>query len=150
MSVRLAKIRPGPELTFNWTEVTTNCQTTEYIITSDCGSCPAITTFTTVVCANVHIDGNRICSFAVRTKVCGSIEGTQSNNLSVILKGMKITLVGIFSIIVYCIRCIHIMLSIKVPGSPTPDVVPVYSQATGRLIGLNTALIKAVNSTYEA
>ena len=90
MRVSLAKIQPGPELTFSWTEVTTSCQTTEYMITSDCGSCPAITTFTTVVCTNIYIDGNRMCSFAVKTKVCGSIESTQSNNLSVMLKGMKI------------------------------------------------------------
>lgn len=82
--IRLALV---PELRFNWTKnVVKNCQIS-YHITSDCGSCPTSTPINTAICIDVPID-NHTCSFAVRTVVCGSIDGTHSNSILVTLKGI--------------------------------------------------------------
>lgn len=97
--ITLSEIRPGPELRFNWTRK--NCQMISYSITSDCGDCPTSTAINTAVCINVPVD-DRVCSFAVRTVVCGDIDGTQSNSLSVTLKGMSFLILMQKSIAITC------------------------------------------------
>lgn len=77
---------PGPILRFNWTKNMIKSCHISYAITSDCGDCPTSTAANTAVCINVPVN-NRTCSFAVRTVVCGSIDGTHSNSISVALKG---------------------------------------------------------------
>ena len=89
-NLALAHIRPGfrNELTFNWTRVAPDCRDVQYQITSDCGQCPTITNFTTVICHGAHIPprGGHVCSFEVKTLVCGHID-SDSRHLSINLKG---------------------------------------------------------------
>jgi hypothetical protein len=86
--ITLSEIRsaPIPELRFNWTKYMIKSCHTSYTITSDCGDCPTSTPINTAVCVNVPVN-NHTCSFAVRTVVCGSIDGTHSNSISLTLKG---------------------------------------------------------------
>ena len=73
------------DLTFTWTPVILNCPNSHYIITSNCGLCPNITTVTTVTCNGMAL--GECCTFAVQSAVCGSIIGNASN-VSVELKGI--------------------------------------------------------------
>lgn len=88
--ISLAHAQPGPvsELTFNWTQVTSDCADTQYQIISDCGQCPRITNFTTVVCNGVHIP--IVCAFEVATVVCGNniSEDSDYGSLNISLKGV--------------------------------------------------------------
>lgn len=87
--ISLSEIRFGPELIFNWTRAILKCQEISYTITSDCGNCPTTTTFSSALCRNVPTDG-RVCSFAVKTNICGNIEGNHSSSISIKLKGIPI------------------------------------------------------------
>ena len=73
-------------LTFNWTPVILNCPSLQYIITSNCGSCPNMTMITTVTCRGIEF-GKR-CTFEISSAVCGSIIGNTSAIL-VDLKGIR-------------------------------------------------------------
>ena len=89
--INLTHVRPGSmsELTFKWSQVAPACTDIQYSIISDCGQCPTITNFTTVICHGVGIPTNgRKCSFMVKTVVCGNINGfSEFERLSVNLKG---------------------------------------------------------------
>jgi hypothetical protein len=87
--IRLASI---PELRFNWTKNMIKSCHISYTITSDCGDCPTSTAIDTAVCVNLPVN-NRTCSFAVRTVLCGNIDGTHSNSISVTLKGYNIMII---------------------------------------------------------
>lgn len=92
-SIALSNIASGPplSLTFTWSRVASECQEVLYtIISSECGDCPSSIESTTVVCVNVEVPstGGRECTFGVRTDVCGNIDGTLDNILSVNLKCM--------------------------------------------------------------
>ena len=89
-SISLSKILPGPQFVFNWTRVVSPCQTIDYIIraTADCGNCPTSTVVNEASCTNVPagiVDRN--CSFAVITRVCGTVEGADNKQIFVRLKG---------------------------------------------------------------
>ena len=110
--ISLSEIRPGPELKFNWTRK--NCLMISYSITSDCGNCPTSTAINTAVCINVPID-DRVCLFAVRTVVCGNIDGTQSNSLSVTLKGMSFLILMHTKFIAVSYKPILLLMSLQFP-----------------------------------
>ena len=115
------------------------CQVVSYTISSDCGVCPTSTQGTTVVCLNVEVPSTvgRICTFTVRTVVCGNIIGTESNSLSVNLKGMIaiIKRLSLMEIIVYI-----------VPDPPTVSIVPTYFQETGQLARIKVEFMESVNT----
>lgn len=85
--ISLTSVLPGPRLIFNWTQTSSDCQEMEYLISSDCGNCPISTAINTAVCVNVPID-DHVCTFEVRTKVCGNIEGRAGTSVFVTLKGI--------------------------------------------------------------
>ena len=63
-----------------------DCSSLHYnILSSNCGSCPTTTTNTTVTCTDVPTDGG-VCTFSVKTVVCGNIFGNLSDTLQVKLK----------------------------------------------------------------
>ena len=72
------------QLTFNWSPATTlDCPDIHYnILSSNCGSCPTITTHTTVTCTDIPTDGN-MCTFAVQTVICENITGNMSYPLTI-------------------------------------------------------------------
>ena len=131
--VRLASALP--ELRFNWTKnMIRNCRAS-YTITSDCGDCPTSTPINTAVCINVPVN-NHTCSFTVRTVACGSIDGTQSNSISVALQGTNIFHTYLND---------HEIIKITVPDALSIDAVPVYSHKTGKLAGIKTIFMELVS-----
>ena len=100
INVTLAHIRSDPvsELTFSWTRIALDCIDTQYNIISDCGQCPTNTKFTTVICRGVGIPVNGcICSFMIRTIVCGHIS-SDFQHLYLKLKGI----LSLFMIMCVC------------------------------------------------
>ena len=77
------------QLTFSWSSVAPNCAAIHYnILAQHCGICPSTTSHNTVVCHDMEINGNVICSFAVQiVRSCDGIVGNASNPVQVILKG---------------------------------------------------------------
>ena len=85
--IRLIQVQPG-RITFNWTSVDAQCDSLAYnIISSNCGSCPPITTNTNVTCTGIVASG-QVCTFTVQAVVCGNLTGNQSGTTSVIMKGV--------------------------------------------------------------
>ena len=75
-------------LTFIWSSVAPDCPTIHYnILSSNCGSCPTTTTYTTVTCTDVPTDGD-MCTLALETVVCGNVTGNLSDIVQGILKGI--------------------------------------------------------------
>ena len=72
-------------LTFSWNPIAANCPAIHYnILASNCGSCPTTTNHTNVTCTDIPITYNAIlCTFALRTVVCGHTAGIVSNPISV-------------------------------------------------------------------
>ena len=86
--VQLIDVRPGM-LTFRWNLAYT-CAAIHYRIESDCGSCVNIsyTTLTTISCSIEVSTSAHMCTFAVRSIVCGNISSELSNHIEVVLKGI--------------------------------------------------------------
>jgi hypothetical protein len=83
-------------LTFSWSPVTPDCPAIHYnILASNCGSCPTTTNHTNVTCTDVPTDGS-VCTFAVRSIVCGSITGNFSESIEVVLKGISACILILF------------------------------------------------------
>ena len=82
-------------MSFNWTRVAPDCNDIQYSISSDCGQCPTITNLTMATCERVEIPqiSGRVCSFMVKTVVCGNNESTESSYecLHVKLKGIRVS-----------------------------------------------------------
>lgn len=86
-------------ITFSWSVVYNNyCSILHYKIESNCGSCvtTSYTALTNIACfieitpaTAVTVD---VCTFAVRSVVCGNITSELSNQIEVILKGITISL----------------------------------------------------------
>ena len=70
--VNLTDIGEG-QVTFNWSSF---CSSIDYVITSDCGTCPVTTNTTSVTCLGLQLptqsDGV-VCSINVSSSVCGVI-----------------------------------------------------------------------------
>ena len=65
----------------------TGCEVLCYrIVASNCGSCPAITAHTTVVCTNIPTNSD-ICTFAIQTIICDGLAGNVSDPIHVLLRG---------------------------------------------------------------
>ena len=74
------------QLTISWTPVAPDCPAVHYNIQpSNCGSCPTTTNHTNVTCTDISTDQKTLCTFALRTVVCGHIAGGLSNPVSVSL-----------------------------------------------------------------
>ena len=73
-------------LSFNWTQVSLNCPSLQYIVASNCGNCPS-TTNNKVTCTGNYtqlINTDCQCSFTVQTVVCNdSIVGDISTAINV-------------------------------------------------------------------
>ena len=79
--------RPG-QITFNWSPVDSECSAIHYnILALNCGSCPTVTTSTTITCVDVPTDDS-VCIFALETVICGDITGNKSDPLYVQYKGI--------------------------------------------------------------
>ena len=62
--VNLTEVSPG-ELTFRWSQLASNCQTVQYVITSDCGNC-YINADTLATCSDLQLSvTERNCTFSV-------------------------------------------------------------------------------------
>ena len=88
--VRLLDANPNL-LTFKWSSVAANCSAVNYLIESNCGSCPNTTSLTSVDCYITHMPittTSRSCEFAVKSVVCGNTVGNSSNTVSTTLKGI--------------------------------------------------------------
>ena len=79
--------RPG-QITFDWNPIAPKCSVVHYnIFAFNCGSCPTVTTNTTITCVDVPTDGS-ICTFALETVICGNITGSKSDPVCVQQKGI--------------------------------------------------------------
>ena len=57
-------------ITFSWSQIPFECQSLCYnILASNCGTCPATTTLTSVTCTDTPTDDG-VCMFAVQVVVC--------------------------------------------------------------------------------
>lgn len=71
------------QLKFRWSPVALECPEVHYTINaSNCGICPTTTNHINVTCTDVPSDGS-ICTFALKTVVCGNIYGKMSEPVSV-------------------------------------------------------------------
>ena len=79
------------QLSFTWSHAPSRCPTLHYdILASNCGSCPTTTTHNTVTCTDVPTDGS-LCTFALRSVICGNITGNWSETVHVTtFKGMNL------------------------------------------------------------
>lgn len=82
-------------MSFNWTQVAPDCNDIQYSLTSTCGQCLAMTKLTMVTCEGIEFSTSgrmTLCSFMVKTVVCGNNESTGSNyeSLQIKLKGIII------------------------------------------------------------
>ena len=70
------------QITFAWDELTVQCLSLRYIITTiNCGLCPNTTADKNVTCdiqADINLHTNNTCMFAVQTEICGSLRGKRS------------------------------------------------------------------------
>ena len=134
-------------LIFSWSEVITGCEALHYkIVASNCGSCPATTVHTTVVCTNIPINSN-ICTFAIQTVVCDGLAGNVSDPIHVLLRGTTCHGAMIHDCLYY------IMYAFIVPDPPTGlKVIPRYSYDSGHFSGVtvefNTETVKFSPSVY--
>lgn len=92
-NIHLADARQG-YLLFSWSRVANSCAALQYHISSTCGVCPNVTNITSALCTiddAISHDTN-MCSFKIRSVVCGNITGRWSDPIHVTLKG-KICLI---------------------------------------------------------
>lgn len=81
-------------LKFGWSAVADACTSLLYEINTDCGICITITNLTDISCSiNVH-DLPKVCSFRVRSIVCGNITGMWSNPVNMTMKGKMNLITG--------------------------------------------------------
>lgn len=91
--IHLVTVTPR-SLKFQWSAVASTCASLLYEINTDCGICIAVTNLTDVSCSiNVH-DSPKVCSFQVRSIVCGNIAGMWSNPVNITLKGKMNLITG--------------------------------------------------------
>ena len=98
------------QLIFNWSPAESNCSTLQYSIESDCGTfTTAVTTSTQATCSvDLSAIADSMCTFAIRSVVCGNISGILSDPLSITLK-----------VTVYIYVVIDIKLCVFISTSPT-------------------------------
>ena len=80
------------QLTFTWSPVAPDCPAIHYnILATNCGSCPTTTNRTAVTCTDVPTNEGGMCTFAVRTVVCGNITGNKSDTISILVLNTRIS-----------------------------------------------------------
>ena len=78
------------QLSFVWSPIAPDCPAVHYdILASNCGSCLTTTNHTTVTCTDVPTDGS-VCTFAVRTVVCGNNTGNKSDTISILVLNTRV------------------------------------------------------------
>ena len=79
------------KLQFSWNPVAPACTVIQYNINTDkCGRCPIATTSKSVICTDVEVDDEELCSFGISTAVCsgsGVIGPGAQSRLEVMLRG---------------------------------------------------------------
>ena len=75
----------GPMVVFTWESGSSLCPDVLYEIMTNCTSCPSSTQSTFVTC-NISTTDLVVCSFAIRTIVCGDMLA-KSDEVIVYLKG---------------------------------------------------------------
>ena len=79
------------QLEFIWSSVAPDCPAIHYnILASNCGSCPTTTNHTNVTCTDVPTNGS-VCTFAIRSAVCGDITGNISDTVSITFYANELT-----------------------------------------------------------
>ena len=121
------------ELAFDWSQMSFNCPSLQYIVTFNCGLCPTITFNTTIICTGVQISADS-CIFTIQTNVCNSITGNVTSIL-LTLKGY---------IIMYIQDICNNYCFGTVPEAPTINVIPSYSHSTRNLSSLAVVLYEVV------
>lgn len=132
-------------LTFTWDPLLTNCSTLNYTITTtNCGRCLPPASHTTTVCADAPISRNP-CIFRVRTDVCGTIVGIESEPLLVQFKGnLKIMCMYLHVRACEFMACI-IIYTHAVIDPPIPKVIPQFS-CTDQTLTIDVKFNKTVRS----
>ena len=76
-AVHLANISQGGVLLFKWLDTSRAVYPKDYIILSNCGTCPLFTSNTSVTCQADVRGQSQVCQFAVQAQVCGRIYGNR-------------------------------------------------------------------------
>ena len=125
------------QLIFNWSPVESNCSALQYIIESDCGTfTTAVTTSTLATCSfDLSAIADSMCTFTIRSVVCGNISGILSDPLSITLKG---------TVYMWSLRYIYFHKLPSVPQSPVfSSVIPHYN-SENKLIALDINFTEVV------
>ena len=87
-SLQLAKVNEN-ELIFAWepNNGSSSCPSLYYEPVSNCGECTVSLDYAICHTSSVTSDA-KVCSFAVRTIICGNTVGTESETVNIILKGL--------------------------------------------------------------
>ena len=79
------------ELTFSWESINPKnvCSNLYYEPVTNCSNCNV--GYDSANCSISMITSNaKVCSFAVRTVICGNIAGNESEIMNIILKGLNL------------------------------------------------------------
>ena len=87
-SIHLADVKRG-QFTFKWSRNNIIVCPTDYIIISNCGLCPALTSSTSATCYVAHQRSQPdVCTFAIKIQICGHMIYTNTSlNLTIISIG---------------------------------------------------------------
>jgi hypothetical protein len=144
------------QLVFRWNPVRTYCSAIKYIILAEnCGSCPAKSNTTTVICTNPQPQPNpgTTCSFRVQTEICEGVVGGASDTSIARLRGIirKIILCAAVSvhaamhdIYVYIRTIVY-----AVPDTPVIVIIPTYSQSEKTLISTSIMIMETVGRSIN-
>ena len=88
-NIHLCNVSRG-HLHFCWDGVQSTCNNIHYNIHTDgCGLCPVSTRLTSMICkVTQSIHDDVVCSFVIRTVVCGDKVGTEPNELNATFRGI--------------------------------------------------------------
>ena len=87
--LQLVKVNKN-ELVFTWEPYnrTGSCPSLYYEPLSNCSECAATSDYAKCRTSIITSDA-KVCSFAIRTVVCGNIVGTKSETMNIVLKGLN-------------------------------------------------------------
>ena len=109
-NVYLANISRGGMLSFKWLDTNSMVHPKDYIILSNCGTCPLFTSNTSVTCQADVQGQSRVCQFAVLTRTCDRIYGNPSPQfLSVMLRGKLLAVLAMLTTYLLCIIQVNII-----------------------------------------
>ena len=87
MNISLNIVSKG-KLHFSWNPVVPACTAIKYNVNvHKCGRCPLATTSTSIICTDVEVDNEELCSFGISTVVCSGVGPGVQNRLETMLRG---------------------------------------------------------------